>query len=154
MNESGFLAFVRTYALYLAWFVSLVAVGGSLYFSEIAGFVPCSLCWYQRIFMYPLVFLLGKACYSNDRRLIGYVLPLSIVGGSISLYHYAKQKIPGMADILPCTSGVPCNTDYIDWLGFITIPFLALVAFILITVILWIGRERKLEVTENVSSAV
>ncbi|MDF2721971.1 MAG: thiol-disulfide oxidoreductase-like protein [Paenibacillus sp.] len=141
MERFSPVAFVRSYALYFAWFVSLVAVCGSLYFSEIAGFVPCSLCWYQRIFMYPLVFLLGKACYTNDRRQIGYVLPLSIIGGCISLYHVAEQKIPGMARILPCTSGVPCNTDYINWLGFITIPMLALVAFALITLFLWMGRR-------------
>jgi disulfide bond formation protein DsbB len=126
----------------LAWIVSLAAVGGSLYFSEIAGYVPCKLCWLQRIFMYPLVIILGMACYGNDRRQIGYVLPLSMIGGAISLYHYMEQKIPGMADLMPCTSGVPCNTDYINWLGFITIPFLALIAFSLITIVLWIGKER------------
>ncbi|MDF2661569.1 MAG: thiol-disulfide oxidoreductase-like protein [Paenibacillus sp.] len=142
MNESGFLSRIRKYSLYLAWIVSLIAVGGSLYFSEIAGYVPCKLCWLQRIFMYPLVIILGKACYSDDRRQIGYVLPLSMIGGAISLYHYMEQKIPGMAGLMPCTSGVPCNTDYINWLGFITIPFLALIAFSLITIILWIGKER------------
>lgn len=142
MNESGIVALIRGYALYLAWIVSLVAVGGSLYFSEIAGFVPCKLCWIQRIFMYPLVFLLGRACYLNDRRQIGYVLPLSITGGAVSLYHYMEQKIPGMAGLLPCTSGVPCNTDYIDWFGFVTIPFLALIAFTIISIALWLGRER------------
>jgi disulfide bond formation protein DsbB len=93
--------------------------------------------------MYPLVIILGKACYQDDRKQIGYVLPLSIIGGLISLYHYMEQKIPGMAGLMPCTSGVPCNTDYINWLGFMTIPFLALIAFSLITFILWIGRERS-----------
>ena len=143
MTETGILSFVRKYALYLAWIVSLVAVSGSLYFSEIARFVPCNLCWFQRIFMYPLVIILGRACYRDDRGVIRYVLPLSMIGGTISLYHYMEQKIPGMADLLPCTVGVPCSGMYINWLGFITIPFLALIAFILITVILWIGRERS-----------
>jgi disulfide bond formation protein DsbB len=127
--------------MYMAWVVSLVAVCGSLYFSEIMRFEPCKLCWFQRIFMYPLVILLGMACYKNDRWLIPYLLPLSILGGLISLYHYAEQKIPGLAKLLPCTVGVPCDQDYIDWFGFVTIPLLALAAFILITVFLWIGQK-------------
>jgi disulfide bond formation protein DsbB len=135
------LSFCRTYSLYLAWVVSLVAVTGSLFFSEYIGYEPCKLCWFQRIFMYPQAILLAIACYKNDRRQIPYLLPLSVIGGSISLYHYAEQKIPGLAKLLPCTSGVPCNEDYINWLGFITIPFLALIAFILIFVLLWMGRS-------------
>jgi disulfide bond formation protein DsbB len=134
-------SFCRTYSLYLAWVISLVAVSGSLFFSEYIGYEPCKLCWFQRIFMYPQAILLAIACYKNDRRQIPYLLPLSVIGGSISLYHYAEQKIPGLAKLLPCTSGVPCNQDYINWLGFITIPFLALIAFILIFVLLWIGRS-------------
>lgn len=133
----------KEYGLYLAWIVSLLAVGGSLFFSEVMGYIPCKLCWFQRIFMYPLVILLGMACYKNDRSLISYILPLSILGGMISLYHYSEQKIPGLAKILPCTEGVPCNTDYINWLGFITIPLLALIAFTLISLILWVGRFQK-----------
>ncbi|OXM87242.1 disulfide oxidoreductase [Paenibacillus rigui] len=127
---------LKRYGMYMAWVVSLVAVGGSLFFSEVLRFEPCKLCWFQRIFMYPQVILLGMACYKNDRRLIPYVLPLSIIGGLISAYHYAEQKIPGLAKLLPCTVGVPCDQDYIDWFGFVTIPFLALIAFILITVCL------------------
>ncbi len=133
----------------MAWAVSLVAVGGSLFFSEVLRYEPCKLCWFQRIFMYPLVILLGMACYKNDRRLIPYILPLSIVGGMISLYHYSEQKIPGLAKLLPCTVGVPCNEDYINWLGFITIPLLALIAFILITCFLWLGRENGGESEEE-----
>ncbi|UQZ86343.1 Disulfide bond formation protein C [Paenibacillus konkukensis] len=125
----------------MAWAVSLVAVAGSLFLSEVLGFEPCKLCWFQRIFMYPLVIVLGMACYKNDRRLISYVLPLSVIGGFISLYHYAEQKIPGLAKLLPCTVGVPCNQDYIDWFGIITIPLMALAAFILITVFLLLARN-------------
>jgi disulfide bond formation protein DsbB len=123
----------KQYALYLAWVVSLVATLGSLYFSEILGYEPCKLCWLQRICMYPQAILLGMACYRNDRRMATYLLPLSIIGGCISLYHYAEQKIPALAKLLPCTVGVPCNEDYINWLGFMTIPFLALIAFSLMT---------------------
>lgn len=120
--------------LYGAWFVSLIATLGSLYFSEIKGFIPCELCWYQRISMYPLVFILGIATFQNDLKAFRYVLPLSLLGGSISVLHYLEQKIPGFGGFKPCVNGVPCNAEYINWLGFITIPFLALVAFILITI--------------------
>jgi disulfide bond formation protein DsbB len=141
---------VKEYSLYLAWVVSLVAVCGSLFFSDIMLFEPCKLCWFQRIFMYPLAILLGIACYKNDRRLAPYLLPFSIIGGCISLVHYAEQKIPALAKMLPCTVGIPCNGQYINWLGFITIPFLALIAFLLISCCLWL-QIRTLKEEERVS---
>jgi disulfide bond formation protein DsbB len=122
------------YFLYFAWIVAVIATLGSLYFSEVREYIPCELCWYQRILMYPLSVILGIAAYNNDASIKKYVLPLSIVGGSIYVYHYMLQKVPGFEGIKPCTNGVPCNVDYINWLGFITIPFLALIAFILITI--------------------
>jgi len=130
--------FIENYALYFAWVVALVATLGSLYFSNIRGFVPCELCWIQRIFMYPLTILLGIAAFTNDVRMRLYVLPLTIIGGSISLYHYLVQKVPGFANIKPCVQGVPCNVQYINWFGFVTIPFLALTAFTLITILLFV----------------
>jgi disulfide bond formation protein DsbB len=124
---------LQDYTLYLAWIVSLVDTLGSLYFSEIKGYIPCELCWFQRIAMYPLSIILGIAAYDNDKNMKKYVLPLSIIGGCISIFHYLEQKVPAMSAIKTCTKGVPCNVDYINWLGFITIPFLALIAFSLIT---------------------
>ncbi len=134
-------SFLTRYGLYLAWLVALMATLGSLYFSEIREFVPCELCWIQRIFMYPLVILLGVAVFTDDRAVKKYVLPLSIIGGLISLYHYLVQKVPGFADIKPCVQGVPCNVQYINWFGFVTIPFLALTAFTLITLLVWRVRR-------------
>lgn len=128
--------FIRRYALYFAWLVAIVATGGSLYFSEIAGFVPCTLCWVQRIFMYPLVILLGIACYREDRKIAVYVIPLTVLGGTVSIYHYMEQKVGGLPT--PCAVGVPCNVEYINWFGFITIPFLALIAFLLITMLMFV----------------
>ena len=120
--------------LFLAWEVSMIATLGSLYFSEIKGFIPCDLCWFQRIFMYPLTLILGIGAFQNDLTVKRFVFPMAIVGGFISLMHYLEQKIPGFGGIKPCVSGVPCNAEYINWLGFITIPFLALTAFTLITI--------------------
>jgi disulfide bond formation protein DsbB len=141
MAQRGLISFVHRYSVLLAWIVALVAVCGSLFFSEILEFQPCKLCWFQRIFMYPLVVLLGIASYRNEKWIIRYVLPLSITGGLFSTYHYLEQKVPSLAELLPCRVGIPCNVDYINWLGFITIPLLALVAFALITIILWIGMK-------------
>lgn len=127
---------IRDYTLYLAWIVALVATLGSLYFSEVMEYIPCELCWYQRILMYPLSIILGIAAFTGEQSIKKYVLPLSIFGGCIALFHYLEQKVPGFAAIKPCKYGVPCNIDYINWLGFITIPFLALIAFTLITILM------------------
>ena len=128
--------FFRDFGLYAAWLVAIVAMAGSLYFSEVRAFVPCALCWYQRILMYPLVILLGVASYRQDRNVIPYALPFTVIGGGLALFHYMEQKIPGFGAPELCRVGVPCNIAYINWLGFITIPFLALTAFLLITTIL------------------
>ncbi len=129
--------------LLLAWITSIIAMGGSLFFSERMGFIPCTLCWYQRILMYPLVLFLGIAFYRNDKGIYKYVLPLSLIGMIVSSYHYALQKVPSLHEFSVCTSGVPCSGHYINWLGFITIPFLALIAFIIITLSLLIVRKRQ-----------
>lgn len=133
------------YLRFSAWIVSLVATLGSLYFSEIRGFIPCELCWYQRILMYPLVVILGIGFYKKDRLLPLYVLPFSIVGMAVGLLHYLHQKTDFFKQAIQCTHGVPCSGQYINWLGFITIPFLSLVAFAIITVciIMLIMNERK-----------
>jgi disulfide bond formation protein DsbB len=139
--------FVRTtfarYGLYFAWIVAVVALCGSLYFSEIRGFEPCKLCWLQRICMYPLPLLLGIAAYRGERGIIPYAMPLAIIGGFISLYHTLEEKIPAIAKLAPCTVGVPCNRDYLD--GFVTIPMMALAAFILIIFFLALGKDEPAE---------
>lgn len=138
-------AFIRSYGLVLAWVVALVATGGSLFLSEVMHYAPCKLCWLQRIFMYPLVLLLGRAAIRDDRAIVGYTMPLVVIGGIISAYHYAHQKIPGFIDVLPCSAGVPCNSDYLDWFGVITIPLMALAAFILIAIALLMSRGTETE---------
>ncbi|MGG1572960.1 disulfide oxidoreductase [Fictibacillus sp. NRS-1165] len=120
--------------LLLSWLASLIAVIGSLYFSEVLHYIPCTLCWYQRILMYPLAVILGVAFYTHDSRIARYVLPLSGLGVIVSGYHIALQKIPALQEFEVCTSGVPCSQDYINWLGFVTIPMLAFAAFAVITV--------------------
>jgi len=136
---------LREHTIYLAWIVAITATLGSLYFSEIRGYIPCELCWYQRILMYPLSILLGIAAFNQDSSIRKYVLPLSVIGGLISAFHYMMQKIPGFAAIKPCTQGIPCSAQYINWLGFITIPLLALTAFVLIMILMILTKQRSVE---------
>lgn len=130
-------------SLLLAWIAAIIATLGSLYFSEVMHFIPCTLCWYQRIFMYPLAIILGVAVYRNDKGIYKYALPLSIIGLLIAGYHTLLQRIPYLQQFEMCSTGVPCSKDYINWLGFITIPLLALIAFTIITVCLIICTRSK-----------
>lgn len=129
--------------LLLAWVTSIIAMIGSLFFSEKMGFIPCTLCWYQRILMYPLTILLGVAFYRDDREIYKYVLPFSVIGMIVSSYHYALQKIPGLDEFSACANGVPCSGQYINSFGFVTIPFLALLAFITITIMMLVLLRKK-----------
>lgn len=121
-------------ALYAALLAAWVAMLGSLYFSEVRGFVPCTLCWYQRILMYPLAGLIAFGILRRDRHLPFLVLPFSLLGQGVSTYHYLIQKTTVFGAPTACAAGVPCTTVYINWLGFITIPFLAMTAFLIITI--------------------
>lgn len=125
----------RRLPLFVALLAAWIATLGSLYFSEIAGFVPCKLCWVQRIFMYPLAAILLVAVIRRDDDDVPYyVLPLSLIGMGVSTYHYLLQKTDLFSESTVCSGGVPCSIDYINWLGFITIPFLSLTAFVIITI--------------------
>lgn len=126
-----------------SWIVAFIAMAGSLFFSEVKLYIPCNLCWYQRILMYPLVIILGVALIKNDKKIYKYILPISIPGICISLFHYLKQKVPFFSKIEVCSTGIPCNGEYINWLGFITIPFLALTAFTLITILMCLLRKSE-----------
>lgn len=118
---------------YITWFQALMAMFGSLFYSEIMHLAPCILCWYQRILMYPLVVIVAVAILKKDKNLPYFVLPFSIIGSLFALFHYLLQMgiIPDA--IAPCTAGISCTDRFIEYFGFITIPFLSLCAFILIT---------------------
>lgn len=116
------------------WAVSLVATLGSLYLSEVLHFVPCTLCWYQRILMYTLPIHLGIAMAKENKKIIFYTLPQTILGWFIALYHVLLQKTNWFEHINTCNIGVPCNKDYLNLFGFITIPMLSFIAFTLIAI--------------------
>lgn len=122
-------------ALLMIWVVSLTATLGSLYFSEVRGYEPCTMCWYQRILMYPIVLMTTVAYIQKNAKIAATTAVFSCIGAAISLYHYSLQKLDFLQDSAPSCGVVPCTGQYINWLGFITIPFLALTAFILIAAI-------------------
>ena len=135
-------------ALRLAWLVAAVATVGSLYMSEYRHFQPCTLCWYQRIAMYPLVVVLGVAAWRRDLGARFAVLPLALLGASISIYHYQLERFPHQEQIA-CSSTVPCTTIWFEQFGYITIPMMALSAFALIAVILTIGARNGQGITNE-----
>ncbi|MFA6523149.1 MAG: disulfide oxidoreductase [Candidatus Peribacteraceae bacterium] len=114
--------------------VALVATLGSLFFSEIAGWTPCKLCWFQRICMYPQVVLLAIALWRRDRTIAAYVLALCLIGMTFSLVQYAEQVYsllhPGTEQVCD-GSGVSCATTQLLTFGYITIPLMALTAFVM-----------------------
>lgn len=120
------------YGPYVALAIAWIAMVGSLYFSEVLAYKPCRLCWYQRIFMYPLAAIIAVGLLKRDRDLRWYALPLTLVGLGISGYHVLLQKTSWFYDGCRVGAEVPCSFAYINWLGFITIPVLAFTAFLLI----------------------
>lgn len=118
--------------LLAAFGVALASTLGSLYYSEVVGFVPCSLCWYQRILMYPLVPLVGLAVLRRDPDIWPYGLTLSVIGLLIALYHISIQFQPAL-DVGACGTGVPCTARYLAVFGFVSIPVMASGGFILLT---------------------
>ena len=117
----------------LAFVVATVATLGSLYLSEVANFVPCRLCWYQRIAMYPLPVLLGVAWWKRDDGVRRYALPLTIIGMCISTYHIVVERFPSLEESGVCEVANPCSVRWVERFGFITIPTMALAAFALIS---------------------
>lgn len=124
--------------LYIAFIQALFATIGSLFFSEVLKFPPCVLCWYQRIVMYPLVPIIAIGILKKDKLLPYYVLPLSLTGLAIAFYHNLLYYniLPEAA--APCLLGVSCTTKFIEFFGFVTIPFLSMIGFAIITACMYI----------------
>ena len=140
---------VQTNLVYLAWFQVLIATLGSLYFSEVMKLPPCTLCWYQRILMYPLVYIMAVAIVTTDTRLKLYSLPFSITGFLVATYHNLLYYHIIPESIAPCTLGVSCTTRQIEWLGFITIPLLSLIAFTITTIALLLYKKDETDESED-----
>lgn len=129
------ISFLAQYALPIGLLFATVAMTGSLFYSDIAGFTPCVLCWYQRIVMYPQVFLFALALWRNDKMIFPYTLMLSSIGAVIAGYHYYIQNVPVL--ITPCKLvgySVSCTDKFVLNYGYITIPLMALTAFVAIII--------------------
>lgn len=114
--------------------MALVATLGSLYFSEVRGFVPCTLCWYQRIIMYPIVLIAGIALFQKNSKAALTTAIFALIGAGTSLYHYSIQKLAVLQQSAPSCGDVPCTGQYVNYFGFITIPLLAFIAFLFIAI--------------------
>jgi disulfide bond formation protein DsbB len=131
-------------ALWLAWLVAAVATAGSLIYSEVIHFVPCRLCWFQRIAMYPMSIILLVGALRKELVVRYYALPLSLGGALISVWHYLTQLNPSLEGGA-CDPNNPCSLKYVDVFGFVSIPFMAGSGFILISVLLafYMRTERE-----------
>jgi disulfide bond formation protein DsbB len=129
------------YAIAAAWIPAALAMAGSLYYSEIAHYQPCTLCWYQRIAMYPLVLILGIAAWRRDLGVRVYAIPLAAVGAAVSTYHYLLEWFPAI-DTGACHVGIPCTQVWFRQFGFVSMPLLALIAFLLVIASLLLAIQR------------
>ena len=135
------LAGLRTDARRLAFSVAGVSTAASLWFSEVGGFIPCELCWYQRILMYPLVVVLGVAVWRGDDLLRWRVLPFSLLGVAVSGYHVQLQWFPDQAS--SCEMATPCTQQWVDEFGFVSIPVMAFFGFAAITALVLTATVRE-----------
>jgi disulfide bond formation protein DsbB len=126
-----------------AWLVASVSTLGALFFGEVMQVPTCALCWYQRIFMFPLVVILPIGMFPLDRKVVRYAAPLAALGGLVAAFHVLVVAGVIPEDLKPCTQGVPCAEQVVQWFGFVTIPLMSLVAFSAIFVLLLLCHFRK-----------
>lgn len=122
--------------LLAAWLVAVIATAGALFIGEVMLMVPCQLCWYQRIAMFPLALILGMACFSEDRRGAVYALPLALAGTAIAAYHTLLVAGVIPKSWIPCGAGVSCADQKLEILNGVQIPWLSLIAFVAVSLLL------------------
>lgn len=122
--------------VFAAWLVAAVATLGALFLSEVMGFAPCVLCWYQRVFMFPLVLVLAAGLFPFDPRVVRFALPLALCGLLLAVFHLLLSAGLIPENMTPCVQDVPCSQVQVQWLGFVTIPLLSAGAFLIINLLL------------------
>ena len=127
--------------LWIASAIALGAMAGSLIYSEVIGFSPCHLCWYQRAVWYPMVLVLPIAAFRKDRRIVTYALPVIAIGWVIAAYHYTIQNLPTL-DAGACDPDLPCTLHWVWELGFISIPMMSLAGLTLLALLLLWARSK------------
>jgi len=128
--------------LFACWLLVSGATLGSLFFSEIMELPPCSLCWYQRVFMFPLPVIVLMGLFPFDVNVVRYALPLAVGGCAVALYHSLLQLEVIPASAAPCSQGVSCSTASLDLFGFLSIPMLSLLAFATVVTLLVVLKRR------------
>ncbi|GAB3183495.1 MAG: disulfide bond formation protein B [Hydrogenophaga sp.] len=122
--------------LLMAWLVATTATLGALFIGEVMGMTPCVLCWYQRIFMFPIAIVLGIACFTDDRRGAIYALALALGGLAMAGYH--TLLVAGLIPKawVPCSAGVSCADQKLEILNGVQIPWLSLAACLALVILL------------------
>jgi len=128
--------------IFFCWLLATTATLGSLFFSEVMEIQPCVLCWYQRIFMYPLVVIFLVGLFPLDRNVVRYALPIAVIGWGISVYHYLLYSGYIPENLQPCSQGVSCTEINLELLGFITIPMLSILSYTAIIALLLVFKKR------------
>lgn len=128
--------------LFGAWLLAAIATLGSLFLGEVMGMKPCLLCWYQRIFMYPLVIILLTGMFPVDPRVVRYALPLAIIGWLFAVYHYLLHSGFIPESLQPCDQDASCAEINLQLFGFVTIPMLSILAYTAIIALLLMFRKR------------
>ena len=136
-------------ALPLAFLVTLTATGGSLWFSESVGFTPCKLCWYQRIAVFPLPLLLGGMLLRKDVRATLYLLPVTLIGSGVSLWHWLVERVPSLSGKTSCAVDVPCTVPWFTEFGFVTLAWMALSTLTFTTVAILVASATTGQDDEN-----
>lgn len=129
--------------LFLCWLLVSTSATISIFFSSVLAYEPCVLCWYQRICLFPLIFIFAAGLFpAFDKSVIKYALPLTIAGGLIALYHTLLYAGIIPENIQPCSQGVSCTEKYIELFGFISIPMMSFFAFSTLATLLIILKRR------------
>ncbi|WP_455207453.1 disulfide bond formation protein B [Kaarinaea lacus] len=128
--------------IFACWILATVATLGSLFFSEVMGLKPCILCWYQRIFMYPLVVILLAGMFPLDKNVVRYALPLAAIGWLFAVYHYLLYSGYIPESLQPCDQDASCAEVNLELFGFITIPMLSILSYTVIIVLLVMFRNK------------
>ncbi|MEK6899138.1 MAG: disulfide bond formation protein B [Nanoarchaeota archaeon] len=144
LKHSWFLHFLKRTGIFFGFLISSVAMLGSLYYSEILNYPPCILCWYERIFIYPQVFMFAIAWIKKDNSVWIYSSILSIIGLFISSYHYFIQLRGASAFCDAISNGISCTEVFTMHFGYITIPLMTVLAFFLILMLSFVQRKNLL----------
>lgn len=128
--------------IFVAWLIAAMSTLGALFLGEVMALPTCVLCWYQRIFMFPLALILPIGLFPFDTKVIRYALPLAVLGWLLAVFHQLLVVGVIPESLKPCTQGVPCSVKVIEWFGFVTIPILSIAAFSTIIALLLVAHFR------------